>query len=170
MSERMISLAAARRAIKSVIDYYGRDIAALRERAAQRDPGEEPEEGEEALLLAAQMAQEGADRALHALATARVFEAVDFAAKRIIDKSGLPEQMHDGVEAQAVYLMLQALGETAHRAGMVDVRWSSTGLPWENEPDPTRSKVTLRFIMLRPEAGWRPPEGGEQEWTPDETS
>ena len=163
MSERMISLTAAQRAIKSVIDYYGREIAAIRERAAQRGPEEEPEEGEDALLIAAKMRMEGAERARHALAAVPVFEAVDFAAKRIIDKRGLPEQMHDGVESQAVHLLLRSFGENAHRAGMVDVRWSSTGLPWESEPDPNKSKVTLRFIMLRPEAGWRPPEGGEQE-------
>ena len=155
MSRRMISLTAAQREIKSVIDYYGREIAAIRERAAQRGPEEEPEEGEDALLIAAKLCMEGAERARHALATVPVYEAVDFAAKRIIDKRGLPEQMHDGVEAQAVHLMLQALGETAHRAGMVDVQWM-------DEPHPEQSKVALRFTMMRPEAGFMPPEKGEQ--------
>lgn len=151
MSKRMISLAAARQAIKSVIDYYGRDIAALRERAARRGPDEEPEEGEEALLLGAQLAQEGADRALHALATVPVYEAADFAGKRIIDKRGYPVEAHADMVEYAIKNLLCAIGETAQQAGMVDVRQ-------ETDPVTERTGITLRFALLRPEsARWYPP-------------
>lgn len=152
MSRRMIDLAVAQREIKSVIDYYGREIAAIRERAAQRGPDEEPEEGEGALLIAAKLCMEGAERARHALAMVPVYEAVDFAAARIIDKRGLPEQMHAGVEENAVHTLLHTFGKTAHQAGMIDVRWTE-------DSDPERSRLTLRFTMMRPEAArWAAPE------------
>lgn len=151
MSTRMIRLADAQAAIRHAIEYYARDVSELQMKAAQRGPGEEPDEGEETLLIAAKLAQEGAERARHALATVPVYEAVDFAGKRIIDKRGIPEQMHDGIEENAVQTLLHGVGKTAHQAGMIDVRWTE-------DLDPERSRLTLRFTMMRPEAArWEPP-------------
>lgn len=165
MSTRMIRLADAQAAIRHPIEYYARDVRELRAKAAQRSPGEEPEEGEEALLIAARLAQEGAERARHALATVPVYEAVDFAGKRIIDKRGYPVEAHADMVEYAIKSLLHAFGETAQQAGMIDVRQ-------EMDPATERTDITLRFTLVRPEsARWCPPatdinvpgKGGEQE-------
>lgn len=151
MSTRMIRLADAQAAIRHAIEYYARTVRELQMKAAQRGPGEEPEEGEETLLIAAKLAQEGAKRARHALATVPVYEAVDFAAKRIIEMRGYPVEAHADMVEYAIKSILHYSGETAQRAGMVDVRQ-------EMDPATERTDITLRFTLLRPEsARWCPP-------------
>lgn len=150
MSIPMIRLADAQAAIRSVIDYYSRDIAAIRERAAQRGPDEEPEEGEDALLIAAKLCKEGAERARHALATCRVFEAVEFQAVRFVDKKWIPERMHGIAEEQAVGEVLSKTGETLNSAGMIRVTRGEAR-------EPTTTRISIAFAALRPiDARWEP--------------
>lgn len=158
MARIMIGLAAAQQAIKSVIDYYSRDIAAIRERAAQRAPDEEPEEGEEALLIAARLAREGAEHAMHALETVPAFIAEDFACARIIDMERLPEDAQSRETAYYRQTMLEAIGPAAADHGMI-----KTDVLVDSDERPTQKRITLRFTMMRPMETAVHGEGGKQE-------
>ena len=156
MSTQMIRLADAQAAIKSVIDAYQRDISAVRAEAAKRGPDEEPPEGEDALLIAARLCSEGAERARHALATCRIFEAVDFKGVRIVDKKWIPPRMHDVAEEQAIRTVLTDIGKTLNNAGMIHTRKDRLG-------EPTTTRIALEFTALRPmDARWEPYEIGEE--------
>lgn len=156
MNTQMIRLADAQAAIRHAIDYYARDICELRAKAAQRDPNEESEESEEALLIAARLAQEGAERARRELATVPVYKAMNFAGKRIIDKKGYPREAHADMEEYAIKSLLRTFGETAQQAGVVDVRQ-------EMDPATEQTTVNLRFTLVRPMAArWDLPREEEQ--------
>ena len=152
MSTLMIRLADAQAAIRHAIEYYARDVRELRAKAAQRGPGEEPDEGEEALLIAARLAQEGAERARHALATVPVYEAVDLEGRRIVDKRGYPREAHADMEEYAIKDLLRTFGETARQASMVNIQ--QTADPFEERTD-----IRLRFTLVRPMAArWEAPQ------------
>ena len=157
MSTQMIRLVDAQAAIRSVIEAYQKDINLMREAAAQRGPDEEPEDGEDAVLIAAKLCKEGAERARHALATCRVFEAVEFQADRFVDKKWIPARMHGIAEEQAVREVLSKTGETLNRAGMIRVTR-------EEGREPTTTRVSIAFAALRPmDTRWEPYEIREEE-------
>lgn len=170
MSTPMIRLADAQAAIRSVIEAYQKDINQMREAAAQRDPedllvpdGAQEAEQEAAVLLAAELCKEGAERARHALATCRVFEAVEFQADRFVDKKWIPERMHGIAEEQAVREVLSKTGDTLNRAGMIRVTR-------EEGREPTTTRISIAFAALRPmDARWKPYVPGEEvPFTPGE--
>lgn len=157
MSTQMIRLADAQAAIRHAIEHYARDVRELRMKAAQRSPDEEPEEGEKALLIAARLAQEGAERARREVATVPVYEAVEFKGKRIVDKKGYSREAYADMEEYATKDLLRAIGETARRAGMIDVQ--RTADPFEEQ-----TGINLRFTLVRPMAArWDPPTRKERE-------